>query len=548
VLLRSKGLAFADVDITHDEKLQREMVERSRRRSVPQLFIVGESIRGCDDLAVLNAICRLDARLGLEPVALRRLYDLIIHRRRTGCSLGGSVRGAEEQSGRRSKPMSDFDVIVIGTGVTGQTVAEELARGGKRVAIVDRREYGGTCTLRGCEPKKVLFTAAEVVERAAAQEGRGSAGDLRLDWPAVIAFKRTFTDSAPQGIEAYLKDAGVETLHGTARFTGEARLAVDGAVHTAGHIVVATGARPAPLGVEGENLVLTSEDFMAADDLGQRIVFIGGGYISMEFAHVAAAAGAAVTVCHRGAAVLKGFDPDLAAMLAESYRRAGIEVRTEARVRGVEREGDSLAVVLEDGMRLAADMVVHGAGRVPDLDALDLEAAGVSFGSRGVAVDDQLRSVTNPRVWAAGDAADCGLPLTPVGIAQGRVVVRNILGPGAAAYDPVVTPSVVFSDPPLAAVGLTEDLAAAQGLDVRAPLIDRTAWASSRRIGARVAGAKVLVEQGAGRIVGAHLLGQHAEEVINVFAAAIAGGLTADDLKAMPWAYPTAGSEIVYLV
>jgi glutathione reductase (NADPH) len=443
--------------------------------------------------------------------------------------------------------MSDFDVIVIGTGVAGQTAAEELARGGKRVAIVDRREYGGTCTLRGCEPKKVLVTAAEVVERASAQQGHGPAGDLRLDWPALIAFKRSFTDSAPQGIEAYLKDVGVETLRGEARFTGPTSLEVDGAPHTAEQIVVATGARPMPLGIEGEELVSTSEDFMAAEQLGERIVFIGGGYISMEFAHVAATAGAAVTICHRGAAVLKGFDPDLAAMLAEGYRRAGIEVRTEARVRGVEQEGDALAVVLEDGTRLPADMVVHGAGRVPDLGALDLVAAGVAFGRRGVDVDERLRSVSSPQVWAIGDAAGRGLPLTPVGVTQGRIAARNILG-GEAVYDPIATPSVVFSDPPLAAVGLTEAQAAEQGLDVQASLVDRTQWAASRRVGDRTSGAKVLVERGTQRIAGAHLLGHHAEEVINVFATAMVAGLTVADLKAMPWAYPTGGWEIVYLV
>ena len=302
-----------------------------------------------------------------------------------------------------------------------------------------------------------------------------------------------------------------------------------------------------PLGIGGEELVSTSEDFMAAEQLGERIVFIGGGYISMEFAHVAAAAGAAVTICHRGARVLGGFDPDLAGMLVDAYKQSGIEVRVNAPVQAVVKEAGALAVVLKDGTRLPADVVVHGAGRVPDLEALDLVAAGVAFGRRGVDVDQALRSVSNPRVWAAGDAADRGLPLTPVGIAQGRIVAQNILG-AEAAYDPVATPSVVFSDPPLATVGLTEAQAAEQGLDVRASLIDRTAWASSRRIGARVAGAKVLVEQGTGRIVGAHLLGQHAEEAINVFAAAIAGGLTADALKAMPWAYPTFGSEIVYLV
>ena len=142
--------------------------------------------------------------------------------------------------------MSDFDVIVIGTGVAGQTVAEALAGGGKRVAIVDRREYGGTCTLRGCEPKKVLVSAAEVVERARAQAGHGPAGDLHLDWPALIAFKRTFTDPAPQSIEDYLKSVGVEALHGEARFTGPSALDVDGAAHAAEQIVVAAGASRCP--------------------------------------------------------------------------------------------------------------------------------------------------------------------------------------------------------------------------------------------------------------------------------------------------------------
>jgi glutathione reductase (NADPH) len=443
--------------------------------------------------------------------------------------------------------MSDFDVVVIGTGVTGQTVAEELARGGKRVAIVDRREYGGTCTLRGCEPKKVLVTAAEVVERAGAQSGNGPKGDLRLDWPALIAFKRTFTDPAPQSIEGHLKSVGVETLHGQARFTGPAALTVDDVAYSAEHIVVATGARPMPLGIDGEGLVFTSEAFMDAETLGERIAFIGGGYVSMEFAHVAAAAGSSVTICHRGSRVLGGFDPDLVEMLVDSYRKAGIDVRTGAPVQAVVEETAALAVVLKDGTRIPAGMVVHGAGRAPALEALDLAAAGVAFGRHGVEVDKTLRSVSNPRVWAAGDAADRGLPLTSVGTIQGRILARNILG-GEAAYDPAVTPSVVFSDPPLAMVGLTEAQAAERGLDVQASLVDRTQWASSRRVGDRAAGAKVLVDRGTQRIVGAHLLGHHAEEVINVFATAMVAGLTTADLKAMPWAYPTGGWEIGYLV
>ena len=443
--------------------------------------------------------------------------------------------------------MSEFDVIIIGTGAAGQTVAAELAGAGKRVAIVDEREYGGTCALRGCEPKKVLVAAAEVVERAAGQRGNGVVGDVGLDWPALVAFKRTFTDPVPRGVEDYLNGLGIETLHGRARLAGPATVAVGDDGHTAEHIVIAAGARPRPLGIPGEDLVLTSEQFMAAERLGRRVVFLGGGFVSMEFAHVAAAAGAEVAVVHRSAHVLKEFDSDLSDLLVGAYRAAGIDVRLNAPVEAVERDGDALAVVLGGGERVPADVVVHGAGRVPDLDGLDLAAGGVSTGRHGVEVDEHLRSVSNPRVWAVGDAASRGSPLTPVATIQGGIAAANILG-GDRVFDPAVTPSVAFTDPPLAAVGLSETQAAAQGLDVSGGIIDSSGWASSRRVGARVSGAKVLVDKATGRIAGAHLLGHHAEDVINVFAVAMTAGLTVTDLMALPWAYPTAEWEIRYLV
>ncbi len=444
--------------------------------------------------------------------------------------------------------MEHFDVIVVGTGVAGQTAAEELAAAGKRVAIVDQREFGGTCLLRGCEPKKVLYAAAEVVERARAQSGRGTSGDLTLDWPALIAFKRTFTDPMSARIERTFADAGIVRVHGSARFTSPTAIEADGAPMSADAYVLATGAVPIPLGIPGEEFVSDSETFMAAETLPARIVFIGGGFVSFEFAHIAAAAGAHVSILHRGPHVLKGFDQDLADALAQAYRASGIEVHTGAPVTEVRRAGEALEVVCGTGMVVSCDMVVHGAGRAPDLIGLGLEAAGVAYGPRGIEVGASMLSASNPRVYAVGDAAALGAPLTPVGVAQARVARANILEPGSATFEPPAIPSVVFSSPPLAIVGRTEDEARAAGLDIEVKVSDMAGWTSSLRTGTRVAAAKTIVERSTGRIIGVHLLGHGAEEVVNVFAAAMIGGVTADEMRSAIWAYPTDGSNIVYLL
>lgn len=444
--------------------------------------------------------------------------------------------------------MSEFDVIVVGTGVAGQTATEVLGTAGKRVAVVDRRAFGGTCALRGCEPKKVLVAAAEAVERATSQAGNGVAGTVSVDWPALIAFKRTFTDGLSASIERTLVDSGATPLHGSARFLSPDTVEVDGVAHSADHFVLATGALPIPLGIPGQESVWDSEQFMASETLGRRVVFIGGGYISFEFAHIAAAAGARVTILQRGAHVLIEFDADLAAMLARSYREAGIDVRVDAPVSAVRRRGDVLEVALGDGTNVVCDTVVHGAGRAADLAGLDLEAGEVAYGRRGIEVGPSMRSVTNPRVYAAGDAAALGVPLTPVGIAQARIAAANILEPGSAVFAPKAVPSVVFSNPPLASVGVTEAQANADGLDVEVKFTDTSGWVSSRRVGVRISGAKTIVERGSGRIVGAHVLGHAAEEVVNVFATAMMGGLTAEDLRSAIWSYPTDGYNVAYLL
>jgi len=296
----------------------------------------------------------------------------------------------------------------------------------------------------------------------------------------------------------------------------------------------------------------TSERFLELDELPNSIVFVGGGYISFEFAHLAARAGAKVRILHRGDRPLIGFDPDLVDQLVEATRSLGIEVHLGTSVDGIEMIGDHLAVVGSNkGGRFTfeAEMVVHGAGRVPDIDDMALETGGVQRSPKGVLVNQFLQSTSNPSVYAAGDAAATnGPPLTPIASVEGAAVARNLLEGNTITPDYVGVPSVVFTVPALASVGLSEEDARGQGLKFRVNLQETSEWQSSRRVGASVSGAKVLVEEGSSRILGAHLLGPHAEEVINLFSLAIRTGATADDLGALPYAFPTSSSDVSSMV
>ena len=439
--------------------------------------------------------------------------------------------------------MDKFDVIVIGSGTSGQTAAAYLAEAGKRVAVVDREPFGGTCARCGCDPKKVLLAAAEAVARSAALAGAGLDGVPHIDWPALVARKRTYTDPVPQRIEAWLSGVGVELVRGQAAVTGDLELTVGERRMSATDLVVATGARPRPLGIPGEELLTTSAGFMALATLPKRVVFAGGGYISFEFANLARRAGASVTIIHSSERVLAGFDPWLAEKLVERYRSLGIDIRTSTALLGVRRAADSSLVLETSAGELEADLVVHGAGRVANVDGLGLEGLGVAVGERGVEVDERLRSLGHAHVWAIGDAASVGLPLTPVGTRQARVAGGNILGE-ELRFDGSVIPSVVFCDPPFATVGVTSQVALSDPDRYRLLDNDMSDWFTQRRVGQTHAGARVVVENRTGRIVGAHLLGINADEVINVFALAIRAGVTRDVLEEVLWAYPTASADI----
>lgn len=440
--------------------------------------------------------------------------------------------------------MSHYDVVIIGSGASGQTVAAACAKAGKRVVVIDRRPFGGTCRLRGCIPKKVLLAGAEAVGRSAMLEGKGITQACAIDWNALMAFKRSHTGPAPATTERWMRDMGVETIHGTARFVSPRELSVDDTRITSDAFVVATGARPIRLGIEGEEHINTSEDFLDLDALPARIAFVGGGYISFEFAGLAHRAGAKATILHRSKQVLSGFDPTLAGMLAERYTSLGIAVMTSSPVERVLAGEGGLVVVTPDA-RIEADLVVHGAGRAPDLEDLDLTAAGVEWSRRGVGVDRRLRSTSNPKVWAVGDAAALGTPLTPVAAAQGEVAAANILG-GDVEFDDAATPSVVFSDPPMARVGV--DAGSVQGDDrYECAFFDMSDWFTQARVGNDTGGAVLVIDTRSDTIVGAHLLGIGADEIINVFTLAVKFGLTVAQLKTATWSYPSLAYEINYM-
>src|SRR5579859_6998565 len=233
--------------------------------------------------------------------------------------------------------MNTYDLIVIGTGTAAQVAARRVRKAGRSVAVIDHRPFGGTCALRGCDPKKMLISSAEVLDFARRLHGRGVSGRVDIDWPALIAFKRSFTDPIPQKQERSYAERGIDAFHGLARFVGCDAFEVNRIVLHGRHILIATGARPAPLGIPGEEHVATSERFLELDTLPKRLALIGGGYIAAEFSHIAARAGAFVTILQRGPRLLPQFDPDLVEWLTEKFRDIGIDVRTGAAVTAVEQ-------------------------------------------------------------------------------------------------------------------------------------------------------------------------------------------------------------------
>ncbi len=447
---------------------------------------------------------------------------------------------------------SDYDVLVLGAGNAGLAAAGAARAAGQRVGVVEGRDVGGVCPLRGCVPKKVLVAAAQALDAIARAEiHQISVGPAKLDWPRLIERERTFVDGVPEEFEKSLANRGIDLVRGRARFTGPNEIAVGGRRYTASRIVVATGSTPRPLPIPGAEHLITSDDILELSSLPESITFVGAGVIAFEFAHVLARAGTRVTLLEVAPRVLPTLDADATDWIAKLTRDLGVQIETSVTIDRIEKRSDGHEIHYRvDGHKAVASSqaVANGAGRVADLAGLDLVAAGITLDRGRIELDGYLRSVENPDVFFAGDAIPGRPQLSPLATYEGRVVGHNLTHHELQAAEYGFQPGAVYTVPALATVGLSEEEAAEAGLDFEVRTNDMREWRSARTYGETAAWAKVLLEKGSGRILGAHLVGHGAEETIHTFVLAIEKGIPASEIASRVYAYPTVHADLKFLV
>ncbi|HUI32228.1 MAG TPA: NAD(P)/FAD-dependent oxidoreductase [Dysgonamonadaceae bacterium] len=448
--------------------------------------------------------------------------------------------------------MKKFDVFIIGTGVAGTIIANKCAQNGLKTGIVDNRDYGGTCGLHGCVPKKILVGATEAVASSRNLEGKGISKAPSIKWKELIDFKNSFTDPIPKNKEKNFKKNGISTYHGNPKFVAENQLKIDDEIIEAKKIVIATGAIPRVLGIPGEEHALSSDDFLEMEKLPKSILFIGGGYIAFEFAHIAARSGAKVTILDMASTSLPHFDKEIVEHLVDATKELGIELVMNTKVAEIKKNGDSFIVVGDnDGKKneFKSDTVFNTSGRVPAIHNLDLGKANVRYSDNGIEVSNFMQSISNSHVYAAGDnTATDGLPLTPFATMEGHIVAANILVGNKKKPDYGVRPTVVYTLPALAMVGMTEEQAQKKKLDITVNYASVPNWYAAKHLGEKTYAFKVIIDKKNDLILGAHIIGPNAEETINVFAVAMQAGMQAKDLKTIPFTFPSASSDIVKMV
>ncbi|HEY9066229.1 MAG TPA: glutathione-disulfide reductase [Burkholderiaceae bacterium] len=439
-----------------------------------------------------------------------------------------------------------FDLFVIGAGSGGVRAARMAAQRGARVAVADPAPLGGTCVNLGCIPKKLYAYASHYADAFEESRGYGWAVEAapRFDWATLKSNRAAEITRLNRLYAELLRGAGVTVLPGRAHLRAPDRVEVDGRVFAAKRVLVATGARPSVPVLPGHELTVTSDQMFDLPVFPQRLAVVGGGYIACEFASIFAGLGAQVTLVYRGEQMLRGFDDDIRHFVAAEMRKRGVALRTQAELTRIERHGGALRATLADGSTLEADTILHATGRRPNTEGLGLAELGVALSPDGaIVVDEHFRSSV-PTVHALGDVID-RVQLTPVALAEAMALVDHLYGDGARRVDYGLIPTAVFTEPSIGTVGLTEQAARERHGDVHVFRSEFKALKHTLSGRHERTLMKLVVDAASDRVVGLHMVGADAGEIVQGFGVALKAGATKAQFDATIGIHPTAAEEFV---
>ena len=438
-----------------------------------------------------------------------------------------------------------YDLFTIGAGSGGVRASRMSARYGAKVAVAESLYLGGTCVNVGCIPKKLFSYAAHVHDDIADAAGFGWHIEApSFDWPTLRANKDKEIARLNQVYERLLVDAGVDIMRGRATLLDAHTVAINGQQFSARHILIATGGWPVKPDIPGAEHAISSNEFFHLESLPRRVVVFGGGYIAVEFSSIFNGLGAETTLVNRGPQVLKDFDADLGIMLAAEMAKKGIDMRLGTSIEQIEKQGAAYKVSLNGGEVLEADCVLFATGRAPHTANLGLEAAGVVLNKNGaIKVDAQFRTSV-PTIYAIGDCTDT-LALTPVALAEGMVVADQLFNDGkrSVGYDNI--PTAIFSHPNVGTVGLSEAEARKRYAEVKIFKSNFRALKHTLSGNAERTLMKLIVDAASDRVLGVHMVGADAGEIIQGFAVALNCGATKAQFDATIGIHPTAAEEFV---
>jgi len=439
----------------------------------------------------------------------------------------------------------DFDLFTIGGGSGGVRASRFATKLGARVAVAEGAQFGGTCVNVGCIPKKLMSIASHYKDDYADAVGFGwGLARPTFDW-ATLQTRKDHEIARLNAIYAGgLHSSGVKIVEGWAQVLDAHSVLVNGKTYTAEYILVATGSKPVHAQVAGAKLAITSDDFFHLDSQPGRVLVYGGGYIAVELASILHGLGTQTAIAYRGPSLLKGFDADLGAHLAQQMAARGLALKLGTKVLSIESRADARLVCFDDGTTLDVDQVIFATGRAPNTQGLGLAEVGVALAGNGaVVVDQQLRSSVSS-IFAVGDVVN-RLALTPVATSEGMLVAEYLFGKSGRTINYALVPTAVFSHPCVASVGLSEDQARAQGhqLSIFRSIFTPLRHTLSGR--AEKALMKLVVDAQTDRVLGAHLVGPEAGEIIQGFAVALTCGATKAQFDATLGVHPTMAEEFV---